>query len=227
MACRWSSARNGARSGLGGSAGLGGRLRGRRWEQWRRRDMLSMGALSCAALQLAVGYRCRRVASFGRRQSLSRSQPRSPRSLRHSDTAAAALDGMTLAEAHKTLTLPADGVNGIARRHGSSFLLSGQFAVNDIFGGARLQPDVVAGAALAFPGTIGAANAGRVWGPVSDRVGISNTLRSLGSSVCRRCSPSLRPRWWSDPESHSRYLGPRPSRRLVSSPASPSSAHRP
>ena len=143
--------------------------------------MLSMGALSCAALQLAAwGYRLPAggVYEAGAHEQGLRRQPELPL---HSPPAH--LRGMTLAEAHQTpnlyLLMASTGFLGVT---GLPFLLSGQFMVNDIFGGAQLPAEVIGGAALAFPGMIGASNmVGRLlWGPVSDRVGIGNTLALFG-----------------------------------------------
>lgn len=93
------------------------------------------------------------------------------------------LDGYSLAEAHRTphmyLLWASTGALGIT---GLPFLLSGQFMINDIFGGSSLPSAVIGATAVAFPAMVGAANmVGRgVWGPVSDRFGRGSTFGLFG-----------------------------------------------
>ena len=65
---------------------------------------------------------------------------------------------------------------------GLPFLLSGQFMINDIFGGSTLNAAAIGAAAVAFPSMVGKANmSGRLlWGPVSDRLGRGGTFALFG-----------------------------------------------
>ena len=114
-------------------------------------------------------------------------------------TAATAASAATPAKATASAPLPSDvtlahamatpnlyllffGSVGVCMT-GLPFIQLGKFMVNDIFG-AALGPSTAAVAA-GFPSIVAAANvAGRfAWGPISDRIGCSNTAMLFGVSV--------------------------------------------